>query len=552
MIPRRMFCLLAVSFAALGAAAAPRVDDAARAARSIRPEDIAGITRILSSDAFEGRGPATRGEELTIRYLEERFSALGLRPGNGRSYLQEIRLTEVVSRPAGGLVVKGARGERAFAFATEFVALSRRTIPRVEIEGSEIVFAGYGIVAPEYGWNDYRGLDVRGKTVVVLVNDPGFAKRDVSLFRGRSMTYYGRWTYKYEEAARQGAAAVLIVHETEPAAYPWGVVQNSFTGPQMYFRAADGNGSRCAAEGWLTVDAARELFRLAGLSYDEARDAAARRGFEAMPLGLEASLALDNAIRDVVSSNVAALLRGSARPEECVVYMTHWDHLGVDTTRAGDRIFNGALDNATGVAGLLELAEAFTKLEKRPARSILFLAVTCEEQGLLGSEYYAEHPLVPLDRTVAAINMDALNIYGPMKDITVVGYGSSELDDYIVAAAAEQGRSVTPDPDSAKGTFFRSDHFSLAQRGVPVLYVGTGTDHVAHGTAWTKAQRDRYTSENYHKPSDEYDPTWDLRGMADDLRLLFAVGRRLADETTFPRWRDGAPYRAPRNASSER
>lgn len=549
MILRRTLCLLAVSFAALGAAAAPRDDDA-QAARSITPEDIAGITRILSSDAFEGRGPATRGEELTLRYLEERFAALGLRPGNGNSYLQEIPLTEIASRPAGGLAVKGAAGERTFEFADEFVALSRRAIERVELDGSDMVFAGYGIVAPEYGWNDYRGLDVRGKTVVVLVNDPGFATKDVSLFHGESMTYYGRWTYKYEEAARQGAAAVLIVHETEPAAYPWGVVQNSFTGPQMYFRAADGNASRCAVEGWLTVDAARELFRLAGLSYDEARDAAARRGFEAMPLGLEASLALDNAIRDVVSSNVAALLRGSARPDECVIYMAHWDHLGIDTTRAGDQIFNGALDNATGVAGLLELAEAFTKLEKRPARSILFLSVTCEEQGLLGSEYYAEHPLVPLDRTVAALNMDALNIYGPMKDITEVGYGNSELDDYLVAAAAEQGRSVTPDPDSAKGTFFRSDHFSLAQRGVPVLYVGTGTDHVAHGTAWTKAQRDRYILENYHKPSDEYDPMWDLRGMVDDLRLLFAVGHRLASETTFPRWKKDSPYQAARDKHS--
>ena len=548
---RRTLCLLAVSLATLGAAAAPRGDDAARAARSIKPEDIAGITRILSSDAFEGRGPATRGEELTLRYLEERFAALGLRPGNGNSYLQEIPLTEIASRPAGGLAVKGAAGERTFEFADEFVALSRRAIERVELDGSDMVFAGYGIVAPEYGWNDYRGLDVRGKTVVVLVNDPGFATGDVDLFNGASMTYYGRWTYKYEEAARQGAAAVLIVHETEPAAYPWGVVQNSFTGPQMYFRTADGNASRCAVEGWLTVDAARELFRLAGLSYDEARDAASRRGFEAMPLGLEASLALDNAIRDVVSSNVAALLPGSARPDECVIYMAHWDHLGIDTARAGDQIFNGALDNATGVAGLLELAEAFTNLEKRPARSILFLSVTCEEQGLLGSEYYAEHPLVPLDRTAAALNMDALNIYGPMKDITEVGYGNSELDDYLVAAAAEQGRSATPDPDSAKGSFFRSDHFSFAQRGVPVLYVGTGTDHVGHGTAWTKAQRDRYISENYHKPSDEYDPMWDLRGMVDDLRLLFAVGHRLAEETTFPRWKEGASFKAPHDESRQ-
>jgi Zn-dependent M28 family amino/carboxypeptidase len=533
---------------ALGTAAGPGGGpDLEQALRSITQDDLKTDIQILSSDEFEGRGPSTPGEEKTLRFLKEKFIELGLKPGNGQSYFQEIPLKEITSRPVADLVVSGGNGTNRFRYHDEYVASTMRMVEQSGIDGSEMVFVGYGIVAPEYGWDDYKGIDVRGKTVVMLINDPGFATGDPALFTGKAMTYYGRWTYKYEEAARQGAAGAFIVHETEPAAYPWAVVNNSFTGPQMSFAAEDKNMTRAAIEGWLTVEAARRIFSQAGQSYDELKAGAARRGFTAVPLGLTASVSARNSIRNVVSNNVLALLPGSERKDECIIYMAHWDHLGIDTTRTGDRIFNGALDNATGVAGLLELAQAFTKLEKRPSRSILFISVTCEEQGLLGSEYYADHPVFPLDHTVAALNMDAMNIMGQMKDITVIGYGDSELDDYVIEAARSQGRIVNPDPEPEKGSFFRSDHFSLAKRGVPVLYTGSGTDHVVHGVEWTRAQRDKYVAEKYHKPSDEFDPAWDLSGTVDDLRLLFKVGYKLAGESTFPQWKEGVPFKAARD-----
>jgi len=530
--------LLLACITALGATVgSPGDPDLEQALRSITQDDLKTTIQILSADEFEGRAPSTPGEEKTLRFLKEKFIELGLQPGNGQSYFQEIPLTEITSRPVADLTVSGGDETNRFRYRDEYVASTMRMVERSGIEGSEMVFVGYGIVAPEYGWDDYKGIDVRGKTVVMLVNDPGYATGDPELFTGKAMTYYGRWTYKYEEAARQGAAGAFIVHETEPAAYPWAVVNNSFTGPQMSFASEDKNMSRAAVEGWLTVEAARRLFGQAGRSYDELKAGAARRGFTAIPLGLTASVSLKNSIRNVVSNNVLAVLPGGERKDECIIYMAHWDHLGIDTSRTDDPIFNGALDNATGVAGLLEIAQAFTKLEKRPSRSILFVSVTCEEQGLLGSEYYADHPVYPLDHTVAALNMDAMNIMGPMKDVTVIGYGNSELDDYVIEAAQTQGRTVRPDPEPEKGSFFRSDHFSLAKRGVPVLYTGSGTDHVVHGTEWTRAQRDKYVAEKYHKPSDEFDPAWDLSGTVDDLRLLFKIGYRLAGESTFPKWK---------------
>jgi len=537
--------LLLACITALGATVgSPGDPDLEQALRSITQDDLKTTIQILSADEFEGRAPSTPGEEKTLRFLKEKFIELGLQPGNGQSYFQEIPLTEITSRPVADLTVSGGDETNRFRYRDEYVASTMRMVERSGIEGSEMVFVGYGIVAPEYGWDDYKGIDVRGKTVVMLVNDPGYATGDPELFTGKAMTYYGRWTYKYEEAARQGAAGAFIVHETEPAAYPWAVVNNSFTGPQMSFASEDKNMSRAAVEGWLTVEAARRLFGQAGRSYDELKAGAARRGFTAIPLGLTASVSLKNSIRNVVSNNVLAVLPGGERKDECIIYMAHWDHLGIDTSRTDDPIFNGALDNATGVAGLLEIAQAFTKLEKRPSRSILFVSVTCEEQGLLGSEYYADHPVYPLDHTVAALNMDAMNIMGPMKDVTVIGYGNSELDDYVIEAAQTQGRTVRPDPEPEKGSFFRSDHFSLAKRGVPVLYTGSGTDHVVHGTEWTREQRDKYVAEKYHKPSDEFDPAWDLSGTVDDLRLLFKVGYRLAGESTFPKWKAQWPAHA--------
>ncbi|MBA7656205.1 hypothetical protein ES703_64120 [subsurface metagenome] len=365
------------------------------------------------------------------------------------------------------------------------------------------------------------------------------------------MTYYGRWTYKFEEAARQGAEGVLIIHETEPAAYPWGVVKNGWTGPQFYLISEDKNLSRCAVEGWVTIETARKLFESAGLNYDEIKLAAAKQGFKAIPLGLRASVTLKNSLRQSKSNNVIAVLPGSDRADEYIFYTAHWDHFGIDPTLEGDQIFNGALDNATGISALIELAEAFKMLEPPPSRSIVFLAVTAEEQGLLGSTYYATHPIYPPAKTVAAINMDALNIYGKMKDITIIGYGNSELDDYVEAAAAEQGRRVRPDPKPERGFFYRSDHFSFAKQGIPALYTSTGIDHVEHGEKWTLAKKEKYTAENYHKPSDEFDPNWDLSGAIEDLRLLFRVGYKLSMESTFPNWKEGTEFKAKRDADME-
>jgi Zn-dependent M28 family amino/carboxypeptidase len=518
------------------------------ALESITAEDLAADTQVLASDEFEGRGLASEGELKTIQFLRGEFQKLGLEPGNGQSYFQEIPMVVSVADPSARLEIKGAKKPLSLAYKEEFVARTLRAVEESALADTEMIFAGYGIVAPEYDWNDYQGLDVRGKTVVVLVNDPGFATQDPALFSGRTMTYYGRWTYKYEEAARQGASGVFIIHETEPAAYPWAVVQNSWTGAQFNLAGEDNNMSRCAAEGWIHLEAARSIFSAAGLDYEKAKETAAGRGFKAVPLGLKASLTLKNNIKRVTSNNVIALLAGSKRPEEFVIYMAHWDHFGRNPALKGDQIFNGALDNATGTAALIELAEAFKTLKHPPERSVVFLAVTGEEQGLIGSGYYAEHPVYPAAKTAAVINMDALNVLGPMKDITVVGYGMSELDGYIEAAAKEDGRTVNPDPTPEKGSYFRSDHFPFAKQGIPAVYPSGGTDSVEHGRDWTLAREQTYIVEKYHKPSDEFDPGWDLRGAVDDLRLLFKVGCRLAMGTAFPNWKEGTPYKAKRDA----
>jgi Zn-dependent M28 family amino/carboxypeptidase len=518
------------------------------ALQSITTDDLISHIEVLASDSFEGRGPSSAGEVKTINYLKAAFEQYGLQPGNGESFFQEVPLVTITARPNAVLRVRGGGTTKRFSYGSEFMAWTLRVVERAELANSEMVFVGYGIVAPEYDWNDYEGVDVRGKTVVMLVNDPGFATGDSSLFNGRAMTYYGRWTYKYEEAARQGAAGALIVHETEPAAYPWTVVQSSWSGPQFGLVTPDNNMSRVAVEGWLTLETARAVFEQAGLDYDELKQDAVRRGFRAKTLPLTASITLRNAIERSVSNNVIAVLPGTDRADEYVVYMAHWDHLGRDTTLEGDQIYNGALDNATGTAGLLDLAQAFASLDTRPSRSLLFLAVAAEEQGLLGSLHYATNPIYPLAKTVAVINLDGLNIWGPMRDITVIGYGNSELDDYLAAAAETQDRVLRPDPEPEKGYYYRSDHFSFAKQGVPALYADAGIDHVVHGEEWTLERRDEYTANNYHKPSDEYDPNWDLAGAVDDLRLLFRVGYRLANESSFPNWREGSEFRALRDS----
>lgn len=515
---------------------------------SITAEDLKKDVEILSSDEFEGRSPASKGEELTIEFLKNEFKALGLKPGNKDSFFQEVPLVKITSTPTKTLEISGKNISNKFQYGDEFVSTTMRIVDEVSLRDSEMIYVGYGIVAPEYGWNDYEGIDVKGKTVVIQVNDPGFATQDPDLFNGLAMTYYGRWTYKYEEAARQGAAGALVIHETEPAAYGWDVVHNGWTGPQFLMESADNNMSRCAVEGWITLQTTQTIFKQAGLDFNTLKTEAAQKGFSAVNMGLKANLTLSNTIEHSLSHNVIALLPGSERPEELIIYTAHWDHFAPDPSLEGDQIFNGALDNATGTAALIELAEAFLKLETPPARSIAFLALTGEEQGLLGSKYYADNPIYPLTNTVASINMDSLNIYGRMKDITVIGFGQSELDDYVIEEAAAQNRTVMPDPKPERGSFYRSDHFPFAKQGVPALYTSMGVDHVEHGKEWTLAKRDDYIKNKYHKPSDEYDPNWDLSGGIEDLQLLFKIGYRLSMESFFPNWKEGSEFKAKRDA----
>jgi Zn-dependent M28 family amino/carboxypeptidase len=541
---RRYAGALAVVGVALGCA---KAGVPGAALESVNANGIKQDVAVLASDSLGGRGPSTVGEERTMAYLQSRFTALGLEPGNGNSWYQDVPMVRSTATPA-ELTARAKGATARFRYADDFMAITRRVVDMAELNNSELVFVGYGIVAPEYQWNDYAGLDVKGKTVVVLVNDPGFATQDTTLFRGRTMTYYGRWTYKYEEAARQGAAGVLIVHETEPAAYPWDVVRNSWSGPQFNLESEDGNMSRCAIEGWVTVETARALFRMGGQEYDSLKPKAAVRGFTAVPLGVTVSLKLKTEIVRSTSRNFLAKLPGGAHADEYVLYTAHWDHFGTDPNRQGDQIFNGAVDNATGVAGLLELAKAFKTLSSPPDRSVMFIALTGEEQGLLGSSYYATHPVVPLAKTVGVINMDALNVLGRTHDITVVGLGYSELDDYVTAAARRQGRVVKPDAEPEKGYYYRSDHFSFAKVGVPALDPGSGVDNVEHGEQWMRDQEALYREKKYHQPADEYDPNWDLSGMVQDLQLLFDVGYHLATTREFPNWRPGTEFKAARDA----
>ena len=504
----------------------------------------------LASDEFQGRKPSTAGEEKTVAYLKEKLVAMGLEPGNGESFFQEVPLVEIDAVPDSMITLHRDDQSRKLRYREDFVALTRRVTERIEVQKSELVFCGFGIVAPEYGWDDYADTDMTGKTAVVLVNDPGFGTSDSAQFKGNTMTYYGRWTYKYEEAARQGAEGVLIVHNTAPAGYPWSVVQSSWSGSALYLRSEDDNQSRCAFEGWISQGAARELFEMAEIKnyLGQARTL----GFRPIPMNTSIDLTLKVTTQPSTSRNVIAQLVGSSQPDEYVIYSAHWDHLGIGKPIDGDSIYNGALDNATGTAVLLEIAHAYSELPKKPARSIAFLFVTAEEQGLLGSEYYAQHPVYPLAKTVANINMDGIQFRGPMKDLTIVGYGQSELDDYALQAAKLQDRYVKPDPNAEKGYFFRSDHFSFAKVGVPALYASGEHEQAVKGVEWTKSQSDAWIQENYHQPSDEYVPgKWMFGGMVKDAQLLFGVGYTLSNETHFPRWKEGSEFKAAREAYLE-
>lgn len=545
------FALLMLGAATMPMAVAAQSTNAAPAAPAISLDTLRGLTETLSSDEFEGRAPGTQGEELTVTLLAERFAAAGLQPGNDGRWFQNVPLVELTADPATTALSFTANGETTdLAYGSEMVIGTRRVVPTIDVENAELVFVGYGINAPERDWNDYAGLDMTGKIAVILVNDPDYqTMTNDGLFEGRAMTYYGRWTYKYEEAARQGAAGAIIVHETEPAAYGWNVVESSWSGPQLNMDAADNHMDRASIEGWVTNDAARGMLAAAGQDLDTLSEAARQPGFTAVPLGITASAHLDNSIRREASRNVIGILPGSERPDEYVIYTAHWDHLGRCTAAPdGDDICNGALDNATGTAGLVALAEA-QAAAGAPARSMVFLAVTAEESGLLGSAYYGNNPVVPAAQTVGGINMDGLNIVGPANNVVVVGYGKSELETYLDQAASAQGRRVEAEPSPERGSFFRSDHFSLARVGIPMLYASSGEDLVEGGPEAGSAAVEDYIVNRYHGPSDEYDPNWDWTGAIQDLELYYTIGRELADTTEWPNWNLDAEFRAARDAS---
>lgn len=501
---------------------------------------------VLASDDFEGRRPGTAGEEKTVAYLLEQFRKLGLKPGNGESFVQQVPMVEIVAGADVSLSISGGKGAVKLADGKDFVMWTKRAVPQVRLASSELVFVGYGIVAPEYAWNDYAGIDVHGKTVVVLVNDPGYATKDPKVFKGGAMTSYGLWSYKVEEAARQGAGGILLVHDTGAAGYGWDVVQNTWRGPQFELSTADGNAGRAAIEAWIDNAAARALFAQAGLDLTASSAAAARPGFKAVPMSLSLDATLHNSVRPLVSANVIAVLPGGSRRRENVTYVAHWDHLGTDPKRAGHRIFNGAVDNASGVAGLLTIAQSFVRTKPAADRSIVFLALTGGESGQLGSSYYVENPIFPLRETTAVLDLDTLRIGGPTRDVVVFGFGNTDLEGYARSAALLQGRELDPDPIPEQGMYFRSDSIAFARASVPVLYARGGLDDSARGPAWGRAQLEDYLAHRYRQPVDQYSTDWDVRGALDDLSLYYEVGNRVARSRRFPRWYPNSEYRVAR------
>ncbi|QGP78263.1 M28 family peptidase [Sphingobium sp. CAP-1] len=539
------------AIAALLALSAPAIASAAPA-KSIEPsiETMKRLVKELSSDAYEGRAPGTAGEDKTLALLAAEFGRLGLKPGNKGSWFQDVPLVEINAKNVSALSFTGGKAAVTAAYGPEMVIGTYRTTQQhVAIKDSPVLFVGYGINAPEKGWNDYAGLDVKGKTVVILVNDPDYETQGLTgPFNGRAMTYYGRWTYKYEEAARQGAAAAIIVHDTVPAAYGWNVVQSSWTGAQHVADSADGNAGQSEAIGWIQKDKAAALFASAGLDLDAQMAAAKKPGFRAVPLtGVVANVSFDNDLRKHSSKNVVALLPGKTHPDEYVLYSAHWDHLGhCEAAPDGDDICNGAVDNATGTAALVALAQANVKAGPTD-RSQVFLAVTGEESGLLGSDYYGRNPVFPFSKTVGGVNMDALSVAGLARNVVVIGKGKSQLDAYLDRALAAQGRVATLEPTPEKGYYYRSDHFSFAKHGLPMLYFEGGEDLVKGGTAAGMAAAEDYTEHRYHGPKDEYDPNWDWTGVLADLKLYYSVGRDLATTTDWPNWVDGDEFRAIRD-----
>ncbi|MFK8053291.1 MAG: M28 family metallopeptidase [Woeseiaceae bacterium] len=516
--------------------------------KTISIERFRADVEALSSDQFGGRLPATEGEDLTVAYLIDGFQSAGLVGGNDGSFVQEVPLVAITATGVSPLRFATEGKALTLAGGEDAVLWTKRVVEKIELEKSPLVFVGYGIVAPEYGWNDYADVDVEGKTVVVLVNDPGFATGNDSLFTGRRMTYYGRWTYKFEEAARQGAAGVIVVHETEAAGYPWSVVTGSWTGEQFDLDPEDGNASRSAIESWISEPAARQLFALSGQDYAVLRDSAASQQFRAIELGSTVSASLTNSIERSKSRNVVATLPGRVK-DETVAFSAHWDHLGTVDNGTEDGIYNGAVDNATGTAALLEMARILGASEHR--RSYLFIAVTAEEQGLLGSAWYANNPTVSLGKMAGLINIDAMSVIGPTNDVAVIGFGSSSLEDLLAEAASKQDRRLAAESSPEKGFFYRSDHFNFAKKGVPVLYAKSGVDHIEKGREYGLAAAAKHTAERYHQPSDEIHDGWDFGGIEQDLTLYLEVARTLGNSESWPEWREGNEFRATRELSDE-
>ena len=516
-------------------------------------------TKILSSDEFEGRFPGTNGEEKTVNYIIEEFKNAGLKPGNtDGTFIQAVPLVGITAESGMTLTFKKGQRQRNLKLKDEFVAWTKRVADFAELKNSDIVFAGYGVKAPEYNWDDYKAVDVKGKTLIMLVGDPPVldpsdpAKLDPNTFGGKAMTYYGRWTYKYEIGSELGAACVLIVHETEPAGYPFSVVQ-SMVGEKFDLIKPDRNMSRVEVEGWIPLEQAYELFKMAGYDYDTLKRDASAREFKPIEFNMTASIRINNTFRTIDSHNVLGKLEGDdpEMKDEYVIYTAHWDHFGIGEEIDGDNIYHGAIDNATGIGGMIEIARAFLSLPNPPKRSILFLAVTAEEQGLLGSEYYAANPIYPLAKTLGIINMDSLNVHGKTSDVVIVGLGNSDLDDFATQVAADQGRVIKPDPTPEKGSFYRSDHFPFAKKGVPALSSRDGIDYVGKPEGYGMQIRNEYISKHYHKPSDIIRPDWDMSGAVQQLQYYWMVGYRVAEADKYPEWKAGAEFKANREACLE-
>ena len=526
-------------------------NDALNAQKSITAERLRQHISTLASDKFEGRFPGTIGEELTVEYLSETYEKLGLKPGNpDGKWIQKATMTGVISEYKAQFLTDDERW--VMKVGIDIVGNSYQTKEFVNIKKTELVYCGYGVNAPEYGWNDFEGIDVKGKVIVVLVSDPPIMKNgemDDSMFGGKAMTYYGRWSYKFEEGLRQGAAGVLVVHETQPAGYPFAVLQGGYDGEQLMIE--NPNVTPLAFQGWIPLSSVEKLFQMSGMNYQELKAAAVRPDFKAVALKATFTSKMTNSVRRFDSNNIVAKYEGTdpELKDEYIIYTSHWDHLGKNTKLEGDQIYNGANDNASGTGTIMAVAEAFSNLSEGSKRSILFLAVTAEEQGLLGATYYSINPLIPLEKTVAVMNIDAMgNNYGKTKDLIVVGKGNSELDLVLEYAAAQDGKYLIPDAEPEKGFYYRSDHFAFAKQGVPALYVDGGLDVVGKGKDYGHKKKDEYTNIDYHAVSDEIKEDWDFSGMVEDARILFRVGYAIGQHNEWPQWSEGTEFKAKREA----